>query len=158
YGEQGFGDQIHFCRYIKLVADKAAKVIVEAPGPLLQLFKSLDGISQLIEEGRQVPPFDCHCPIMSLPHVFKTVGETIPDKVPYLFAEPAKVEAWATKLGAKSKMRIGLVWSGGFRPNQPEVWSGSRRKNISIDKFAGFKDLDAAFYSLQKGEKAVSEF
>jgi hypothetical protein len=41
YGEQGWGDHIHFCRYVKLVSDKGAKVVLEAPKPLFQLFKSV---------------------------------------------------------------------------------------------------------------------
>src|SRR5262249_580069 len=69
YGEQGWGDYIHFCRYAKLVSDRGATVVLEAPKPLFQLFKSLDGVSQLIEVDQSVPPFDYHCPLMSLPRV-----------------------------------------------------------------------------------------
>jgi hypothetical protein len=95
---------------------------------------------------------------MSLPRAFRTTLENIPNKAPYLFAEPDKVKAWAAKLGAKSKLRIGLVWSGGFRPNQPEVWPTNQRRNIPLVKFAPLRDIEADFYSLQKGDPAVSEF
>jgi len=158
YGEQGLGDYIHFCRYIKLVSDKGAKVVLEAPKCLFQLFKSLHGVSKLIEVDQSVPPFDYHCPIMSLPRVFQTNLDNVPNKVPYLFAEPDKVQAWATKLGAKSKLRIGLVWSGGFLPNQPETRPTKERRNIPLARFAPFKNLDATFYNLQKGEQAGTEF
>jgi len=158
YGEQGLGDYIHFCRYIKLVSDKGAKVVLEAPQCLFQLFKSLHGVSKLIEVDQSVPPFDYHCPIMSLPRVFQTNLDNVPNKVPYLFAGPDKVQAWATKLGAKSKLRIGLVWSGGFLPNQPETRPTKERRNIPLARFAPFKNLDATFYSLQKGEQAGTEF
>jgi tetratricopeptide (TPR) repeat protein len=158
HSEQGLGDSIHFCRYAKLVSDKGGKVVLEAPNPLFQLFESLDGLSQLIEVGQSVPPFDYHCSLMSLPRAFRTTLENVPNKVPYLFAERNKVKAWANKLGAKSKLRVGLVWSGGFRPNQPEVWAVNQRRNMPLAVFATFKDLDADFYSLQKGEPAVSEF
>src|SRR5262249_37699091 len=157
YGEQGLGDHIHFCRYAKLVADKGAKVVLEAPKPLFHSFRSLDGISQLVEVGQSVPPFDYHCSLMSLPRAFRTTLENVPNKVPYLFAEPDKINAWANKLGAKSKLRIGLVWSGGFRPNQPEVWPINQRRNMPLVQFGPLRDLDADFYSLQKGEPAVSE-
>jgi tetratricopeptide (TPR) repeat protein len=157
YGEQGLGDHIHFCRYAKLVSDNGAKVVLEAPKPLFHLFKSLDGRLELIEVGQSVPPFDYHCSLMSLPRVFRTTLENVPDKVPYLFAEPNKITAWASKLGTKSKLRIGLVWSGGFRPNQPEVWPINQRRNMPLAQFCPLRDLDADFYSLQKGEPAVSE-
>ena len=157
HGEQGLGDHIHFCRYAKLVADKGAKVVLEAPKPLFQLFKSLDGISQLIEVGQPVPPFDYHYSLMSLPRAFRTTLENVPNKVPYLFAEPNKAKAWANKLGARSKLRIGLVWSGGFRPEKPEAWTTNQRRNMPLVQFGPLRDLDADFYSLQKGEPAVSE-
>ena len=158
YGEQGWGDYIHFCRYVKLLSDKGAKVVLEAPKPLFQLLKSLRGVSELIEVNQSVPPFDSHCPLMSLPRVFKTTLDNVPNEVPYLFAEPEKVQAWATKLGAKSKLRIGLVWSGGFLPNQPETRSTKERRNIPLARFSPFKNLDATFYSLQKGDEAGTEF
>ena len=37
--------------------------------------------------------------------------ETIPGDVPYLFAEPARVEAWAKRLPA-GQFRVGIVWQG----------------------------------------------
>jgi tetratricopeptide (TPR) repeat protein len=155
YGEQGFGDYIHFCRYVKLISGKGTKVILEVPKPLFQLFKSLDGVSELIEAGESIPSFDYHCSLMSLPRLFGTTLENVPNQVPYLLPESDKVKAWATRLGAKSKMRIGLVWCTGVRPNQ---WSGNERRNIPLAKFALLRDLDIVFYSLQKGEQAVSEF
>jgi tetratricopeptide (TPR) repeat protein len=157
YGEQGWGDHIHFCRYVKLVADKGGKVVLEAPKPLLQLFKSLHGVSHLIEADQPIPPFDYHCPLMSLPRVFQTTLDNVPNKVPYLFAEPDNVQAWAAKLDAKSTLRIGLAWAGGFLPNQPETRSIKERRNIPLAKFVRLKNVDAAFYSLQKGEQARSE-
>jgi hypothetical protein len=54
-------------------------------------------------------------------------------------------------------LRIGLAWSGGFLPNQPETRAIKERRNIPLARFAPFKNLDAAFYSLQKGERAGSE-
>ena len=64
---------------------------------------------------------------------------------------------WQAKLGDKNKPRVGLVWSGGFRPNQPEVWSVNSRRNIPLAKLAALKNPDIEFYSLQKGQPAESE-
>jgi hypothetical protein len=52
---------------------------------------------------------------------------------------------------------VGLAWSGGFRPNQPEFWFISSRRNIPLAKLAVLKHSDIEFYSLQKGEPAESE-
>ena len=157
YGEQGLGDRIHFCRYVTLLAEQGAKVILESHKALFQVFKTLNGVSQLIEAGQPVPAFDYHCAIMSLPHLFKTTLESIPSRVPYLSAETDKVEKWSNRLGKKAKPRIGLVWSGGFRPDQPDLWAVSQRKKIPLTKFSQFKGINAEFYSVQKGEAAVSE-
>ena len=157
YGEQGLGDHIHFCRYATLLTGQGAKVVLESPKALLRLFKSLNGISRLIESGQPVPAFDYHSAIMSLPHLFKTTLESVPSHIPYLLAETSKVAKWSNRLGKKARPRIGLVWSGGFGPDQPEVWGVNRRRNIPLIEFAPLKDIDAEFYSLQKGEPAVSE-
>jgi tetratricopeptide (TPR) repeat protein len=157
YGEQGLGDHIHFCRYATLLTEQGAKVVLESPKALLQVFKSLNGISQLIETGQPVPAFDYHSAIMSLPHLFKTTLENVPSRVPYLLAETSEVEKWSNRLGKKAKPRIGLVWSGGFGLDRPEAWGVNRRRNMPLVEFAPLKDIDAEFYSLQKGEPAVSE-
>ena len=67
------------------------------------------------------------------------------------------LQKWQDKLGEKTKLRVGLVWSGGFRPNQPELWSVNPRRNIPLAKLAGLKNPDIEFYSLQKGQPAESE-
>jgi hypothetical protein len=114
-------------------------------------------VAQLIEAGSMLPPFDYQCPLMSLPLAFKTTLSNIPATIPYLKNNSEKLLFWKEKLGEKSKLRVGLVWSGGFRPNQPEVWSVNERRNIPLAKFAVLKQPDIEFYSLQKGQPAESE-
>lgn len=72
-----------------------------------------------------------------------------------------KAKIWATKIGGKARFRIGLAWSGGFGLNQLDqldVWTVNQRRNIPLAKFASFRNLEADFYSLQKGKPAVSEY
>jgi tetratricopeptide (TPR) repeat protein len=114
YGEQGLGDFIQFCRYVKLVADLGAKVILEVPQPLTGLMQGLDGISQLVIKGEELPFFDYQCPLLSLPLAFKTNLDTIPNKSGYinLYNHTNKIIEWNARLGPKLKPRVGLVWSG----------------------------------------------
>jgi hypothetical protein len=49
------------------------------------------------------------------------------------------------------------VWSGGFRPDQPEVWSVNERRNIGLGKLASLAHPRIEFHSLQKGQAAESE-
>lgn len=111
HGEQGLGDSIQFCRYIKEVANLGARVILEDQRALQNLFIDLEGVAEFVVCGNPLPPFDFHCPMLSLPLAFKTTFETVPDPSPYLFAKPEKVAHWRGKLGQSKKRRIGICWS-----------------------------------------------
>jgi len=112
FAEQGFGDTMQFCRYVPMVKALGAYVILEVPAPLMALMRTLDGWDELITVGESVPPADFQTPLMSLPLCFNTRVETIPAPIPYLAADPARVSAWAQRLGPRSMPRIGLAWSG----------------------------------------------
>jgi hypothetical protein len=61
-------------------------------------------------------------------------------------------------MGSKSLLRVGLVWNGGFRPDQPEMRAVNERRNISLETIARLQYLsNIQFYSLQKGDPAESE-
>ena len=117
YGEQGLGDFIQFCRYVKLVSDLGAKVILEVPHSLASLIKGLDGVSQFVIKGEELPFFDYQCPLLSLPLAFKTTLQNIPFSTTYLVADPIKVKHWHQKLGEKKNTRVGVAWSSvsGFK-------------------------------------------
>jgi tetratricopeptide (TPR) repeat protein len=155
--EQGFGDTIQFCRYAKLAQSRGANVVMSVQQPLRDLMKDNNPTVQIIDQDDVPTEFDFHCPLMSLPLAFATTVETIPANIPYLKANVKKSLFWQQRLGEKNKPRVGLVWSGGFRPNQPELSSLNRRKSMSPAKFARFKNLEIDFYSLQKGQPGESE-
>ncbi len=111
HSEQGLGDTIQFCRYAKSVSQLGARVILEVPKALVSLFQSLEGISELISKGTELPAFDFHCPLLSLPLAFKTTETTIPSNKAYLHSEKNKVSRWEKRLGKKTKPRVGIVWS-----------------------------------------------
>ena len=112
YAEQGFGDTIQFCRYAPLVKARGATVIMEAAPPLLPLLRTLRGVDELVAFGAKLPPFHFQTPMMSLPLAFETRLESVPAEVPYLAADPARVEKWRQILGAPRGVRVGLAWSG----------------------------------------------
>ena len=157
YAEQGLGDTIQFCRYAKQVADLGARVVLEVPESLLSVMATLEGIAQLVRLGDPLPPFDCQCPLMSLPLALRSELATIPAPPAYLAPDAAKTRVWRAKLGEKRKPRVGVVWSGGFRPDQPELWDVNARRNLDASKLAQLRDVRVDFYSLQKGEPAASD-
>jgi tetratricopeptide (TPR) repeat protein len=112
HAEQGFGDTLQFCRYVQGVSDLGATVILEVQRELMPLLAGLPKVARLLARGDPVPAFDHHCPLASLPLAFGTTVATIPARVPYLSADPARIDFWSRKLGHRSRPRIGLVWSG----------------------------------------------
>jgi len=95
--EQGHGDAIQFVRYAPLVAQRGAgKVILETYRSLRRLFTTVSLVQEVVVKGEPLPAFDVQVPLMSLPRILGTTIETIPNRVPYLYAE----EKDAAVLGA----------------------------------------------------------
>jgi tetratricopeptide (TPR) repeat protein len=157
YAEQGLGDTLQFCRYVTLAAARGATVILEVPAQLLRLVQGLEGAAECVTPGGASASFDYHCPLLSLPLAFRTTLATVPARVPYLRADPADAQRWRERLGPGVRPRVGLVWSGGFRPEQPELWAVHSRRNIPLAQLAPLRAAPVEFYSLQKGQPAEAE-
>jgi tetratricopeptide (TPR) repeat protein len=112
HAEQGFGDTIQFARYAAQASLRGAHVVLEVQPSLKPLLGGLFG-GEVVAAGRdQLPAFDLHCPLLSLPHLFATTTPgTIPGGVPYIAAPADRIAAWAPRLPADG-MRVGLAWSG----------------------------------------------
>jgi tetratricopeptide (TPR) repeat protein len=112
HAEQGLGDTLQFCRYARLINAIGARVIVEVQPALVGLLQGLDGAAQVIANGQPLPDFDCHCPLLSLPLALGTNLENLPSGQAYLRAPAHKLVQWQQRLGPKTRLRVGLVWSG----------------------------------------------
>jgi tetratricopeptide (TPR) repeat protein len=156
YSEQGLGDTIQFSRYVLLLAERGANVIFEVQKPLFDLAHSLEGVAKIIGRGEALPRFDFHCSLMSLPLAFSTTLATIPTRIPYLRADAARISAWGQRMGQPRKLRVGLVWSSGVRPNEAHL-ADLNLRNIPLTTFAALKNPQVDFYSMQKGLPAESE-
>jgi tetratricopeptide (TPR) repeat protein len=157
YWEQGLGDTIQFCRYAKLAHARGAKVILSVQRPLVELLKENSPTIRIIGPDEVPADFDYHCPLLSLPLALRTTLSNIPAAIAYLKSNGEKSLFWKQQLGERNKPRVGLVWSGGFRPDQTEAWNFNSRRDIPLAKLAVLKNPNIAFYSLQKGEPAESE-
>ncbi|MDR3435630.1 tetratricopeptide repeat-containing glycosyltransferase family protein [Telmatospirillum sp.] len=128
HAEQGLGDAIQFCRYVPLVAALGGQVVLEVPRSLKGLLKG-SGIDHIVAKGDPLPPFDLHCPLLSLPKVFGTRVETIPATIPYLTAGPERVAFWRDRL-PQSGFRVGIVWHGN------PTYGGNHNRSIPLTCFA----------------------
>lgn len=144
HSEQGLGDMIQFCRYVKLVSDTGARVILEVPDSLCELLKQIEGLSGWVVEGSPLPQFDYYCPLLSLPLAFKTDLHSIPCAIKYLSADAVKVAHWAGRLGEKRKPRIGLAWSGS------PTHKNDRNRSIGLATLMPHLPADYQYVSLQK--------
>jgi tetratricopeptide (TPR) repeat protein len=148
YAEQGIGDTIHFVRYATILAQRGARVLVECPWSLKLLLGTCPGVRLVWARGEQLPEYDWHIPMLSLPAALETTVQTIPGNVPYLFADPARSKAWRTRVdgAAKGRLRVGLVWAG-----SPGYVNDARR-SISPALLAPLAQIGGVtLFSLQKG-------
>src|SRR5581483_8615718 len=113
HAEQGLGDAIHFLRYVPMVAQRGAHVILECKREMIPMLRDYPGVNELVTFGDSLPLFEWQVPMLSLPRAFKTTLETIPAAVPYIHADPSLVEAWRGRLGPRDgRLRVGLAWAG----------------------------------------------
>ena len=151
YGEQGLGDFIQFCRYGKLVSALGAEVILETPSSLAGLMEDLEGISQIVIKGEELPFFDYQCSLMSLPLAFRTNLTTIPWNGPYLLIDAIKVDEWSRRLGSKLKPRVGLVWSG--NPHH----KNDHNRSLLLEDILPFLPSKFEYISLQREVREVDK-
>ena len=144
HAEQGLGDTIQFCRYVPLVRERGARVILEVQPPLLRLLAHLDGAAQIIARGSALPPFDCHCPLLSLPLAFQTRIETIPASPTSLRIDAGALAAWSRLLGPAARPRVGIVWSGSTEH------SNDRNRSLALSRLLEYLPGEFGYVSLQK--------
>lgn len=127
YHEQGLGDSLQFCRYLRLLLARDIAVVLEVPVALVGLMRrSLPPAVELIACSAPTPHFDWHCPMVRLPLALRTEVASIPVDVPYLQADPACVARWHQRLGGTAARRIGLAWAGN------PLHSGDRQRSIRL--------------------------
>ena len=148
HAEQGLGDTLQFCRFVPLIAARGARVVLEVQQPLARLLAEFPGAAQTVTYGGELPPFDLHCPLLSLPLALGITLETIPAES-YLAADPALVAGWQERIATLSGLRVGLVWAGA-----PGLVADLRR-SIPLERLAPLGAVPGvSFVSLQKGDAA----
>ncbi|HEX5211061.1 MAG TPA: tetratricopeptide repeat protein [Pseudolabrys sp.] len=110
--EQGLGDTIQFARYVPLLAQSGARVVLQVPPELKPLLQNLDGVAACHAPGEPLPAYDVHCPLGSLPLALKTEPDTIPADIPYLRADESRLAKWRARIEALPGKRVALAWAG----------------------------------------------
>jgi tetratricopeptide (TPR) repeat protein len=150
YLEQGNGDGIQFVRYVPLVAARGARVLLETRRLVARLFEPFTQWAELVEADGRLPPFDLHCPLLSLPRAFRTTSDSIPRAVPYLTPDPKLTDAWQARIPpTPGKLRVGLVWGGNLKQ------ASESKRGVGIEPCLPlFQTPGTIWFSLQVGPQA----
>ncbi|MGA2582014.1 MAG: tetratricopeptide repeat-containing glycosyltransferase family protein [Tepidisphaeraceae bacterium] len=148
YAEQAFGDTFNFARYIPMVAERGGKIILCCHPASMELLKNIPGVDRVTSMMQPLPEFDLHCPLPSLPWVFQTRLDSIPAEIPYIHADPAKIEFWKSRLAGENRRKIGLAWAGRPIP---------RNRFVPPQLLAPLANVaNVRFYSLQKSDASAT--
>ena len=109
--EQGLGDTIQFCRYARLAEARGANVVLSTQDSLMGLLKGLSPTIEIIDSKSTPPKFDYHVALLSMPLALKTDESRVPADIPYLRADPDRIERWRLKLCGQG-FKIGVAWQG----------------------------------------------
>jgi tetratricopeptide (TPR) repeat protein len=148
HSEGGFGDTLQFIRYVPLVAEQGGSVRIVCYQDLIPLFRQLPKVDQLASWDADLPDFDVHAPMMSLPYLFGTTLDTIPARVPYL--QPPDILPFTLTVSSDTYLKVGINWGGNPR------YKRDRRRSCSLQQFLPLLKIpQVIFYSLQKGPRAL---
>ncbi len=159
WNEQGLGDAIQMVRYVKLLHQQGAKVIINIQDEFIHLLSKLfeeylpHKCQTISRKNCDISKYDYHTSLMSLPHKFKTQLDNIPKEIPYLIPSQ-NINKLLPNLDANSNTyKIGIVWASGkiFQKLYQE-------KSCHINDFIDLANLgNIDLYSLQVGEDSLSK-
>ncbi|MFZ2446069.1 MAG: tetratricopeptide repeat protein [Syntrophobacteraceae bacterium] len=108
-------DLVMFARYIPIIAELGAEVIVASPLNCGRLLGTVGGVTRLAvyDVGVDSEPIEVNafCPTRTAPLIFKTSLDSIPAKIPYLLPDAGKVEFWKGCLNSlcPGQLKVGLA-------------------------------------------------
>jgi lipoprotein NlpI len=162
YGEQGMGDALQFMRYAPLAREQwGGRVYIEVRPQLARLARSLNGIDGVVVFGEKLPDEITHQQaLMSCPMILGTTLETIPNVVPYLYADGPRAAMWRKNLDDLPQnyghnLLVGACWAGMSRDHQPTAAAIDAKRSMTFAQWAPLARVPGiTWISLQKGPPA----
>lgn len=144
YNEQGVGDLLQMIRYLPQVKALGYETIVEVPTNLFDLISQCEGVDKVVvARSMKVQDFDYVASINSLPRLFGTTFENIPNKIPYL-TPTGKMDQKEFK-DYDGKLKVGICWAGSPYHATDHLRSCQLKEFADINKLSNIK-----LFSLQK--------
>ena len=151
YEEQGFGDVIQFARYVRFLANRGARVILGCRPELGRLMAGCAGVAEVLVAGQRTPPFDLHCPLLSLPLFCGTnTLADVPAEVPNQRVSDAIARPWKERVPRGGRRKVGLSWAGNPTNRNDKLRSIALKNFLPWAQVAGIE-----FHSLQVGPAAA---
>lgn len=154
HDEQGFGDTFQFMRMVRWAKERSgARVILEVNAETLSLAqrnKGREDFDDIVARGSLPPAFDMHCEMMSLPMAMGLKLADLPGRVPYLSADPQRLEKWRQRLAGLPRPLLALVWAG-----RPTHFNDANR-SLTLAQLAPLAGSGVTFLSIQKGPAAAA--
>ncbi len=148
HSEQGIGDALQFVRFLPRVKSFGGRVVFEARKSLINLFRCLKAVDDLIELSHTTPPqvpYDYYIPLCSLGGIFQCTPASVASQEPYLFADRDKTRFWKKQLPA-GFFNVGLVWGGN---------DTYKERSCTLSDFSPLSEIEGInWIGLQKGPAA----
>jgi len=149
--EQGAGDTIQFLRFVPLLTERGATILLELPHALRRLCAPFSEWAVLIDRDAPIPPHELQIPMASFPLAFRTTLESVPARIPYLAPDPRLAREWADRIGLEGAgLRVGLAWAGN------PVQGSEPRRGVGLAACMPLLDVPGVrWFSLQVGPRAA---
>lgn len=153
--EEGLGDTLMYLRFVPELIQRGAIVELWIAETMKGLCERIKGKPKVKVGGDVAPPFDWHCPFISLPRALSAD----PNKekfTPYLSADRKKIALWKEKLPQTNQLKVGLVWGGSPHPGDVHAMMTDNKRSIPLHKLIPLLRSvpNACFISLQMGHNA----
>lgn len=109
--EGNMGTLVLMARFARLLKQSGARIVMEAPLPMVELLALSHDIDQVIAVDETVAGIDFQIPLLSIPARLGTTIETLPNETPYLGARG--VPSLELDIEPGIKLAVGLLWNGG---------------------------------------------
>lgn len=139
--EQGFGDTIQFCRYLRQIS---GHLILSVPAPLIRLFAETDLVDEVVCSLDPPPHADYQSPLWSALRYLDFEDRIKEPFLPYLTVPS---QGPRVRRGPNTILAVGVCWSGSTN------YIHQQRRSIPFEDLLSIADIPGVqLYSLQKGE------
>lgn len=149
--EQGFGDTIQFCRYIKNLLILGCVIDFKPQKQLFKLMSLLEDNINIISELNDIEKYDYIIPLMSIPYILDINPDNDIQNEKYIKPNRKNIMKWKNKINPNS-FNIGINWQGSKTEADKdrsfslkyfeEISKFKNLQLISLQKFEGIEQLD----------------